>query len=52
MDHMEPRNVRFPTALLERLARISKDRGIKEPELIRRAVDEFVQRFEESAARK
>ena len=48
MKNMEPRNVRFPATLLEKLTKISKERGIKEPELIRRALDEFVHRNESS----
>lgn len=48
MESMEPRNVRYPTILLEKLSQISKERGIKEPELMRRALDEFVQRWENS----
>lgn len=51
MDHMEPRNVRFPTQLLDKLSKMSKERGIKEPELMRRALDEFVQKWEASGAK-
>lgn len=52
MDNMEPRNVRFPKLLLEKLEKMSKERGIKEPELIRRALDEFVQKWEASGLQK
>lgn len=52
LDNMEPRNVRFPAPLLKKLEQMSKELGIKEPELIRRALDEFIQRWEASGGGK
>ena len=52
MDHMEPRNVRFPKPHLEDLAKMSAERGVKEPELIRRALEEFLDRWKSSGGGK
>jgi hypothetical protein len=48
MDNMEPKNVRYPPLLLEKLSAMAQERGIKETELMRRALDEFIQRWETS----
>ncbi len=42
MQPMEARNYRFPKPQLDELERISKKRGIKEPELMRRALEDFL----------
>lgn len=43
--NMEPRNIRFPKAHLAALSQMSKDKGVKEPELIRRALEEYLDKW-------
>lgn len=45
MEPMEARNYRFPKLQLEDLKRMSEERGIKEPELMRRALEEFIAKW-------
>ena len=42
---MEAKNVRFSKPQLADLERMSQERGVKVPELIRRAVDEFIDKW-------
>ncbi len=42
MEPMEARNFRFPKSQLCDLKKMSEERGVKEPELVRRALEELL----------
>ena len=52
MEPMEARNYRFPKAQLAELAKISEATGIKEPELVRRALEDFVAKWKKDRGEK
>jgi len=42
---MQRKNIRLPDPQIEVLERISKEKGVKLPELVRRAVDEYIDKW-------
>lgn len=44
---MQRRNIAFPEPLLVRAEKIAKDSGVKLPDIVRRALEEFVERREQ-----
>lgn len=45
MNMMEAKNVRFSKPQLADLEKMAEERGVKVPELIRRALDEYIDKW-------
>lgn len=45
---MQRRNIQFPDPLIERAEKVAEDLDLKLPEIIRRALEDFVERHERS----
>lgn len=45
MEPMEARNFRLPKPLLKELEDLSEKQGVKQPELVRRALREFLDKY-------
>jgi metal-responsive CopG/Arc/MetJ family transcriptional regulator len=44
-DTMQRKNIRLPDPQIEDLEQMSAQKGVKLPELVRRAVDEYLERW-------
>jgi hypothetical protein len=51
MEQMKAKNYRFPQQQLDDLEKMSLERGVKEPELVRRALDEFLSKWKKERSK-
>jgi hypothetical protein len=42
---MQRKNIRLPDPQIEDLEKMSQEKGVKLPELVRRAVDEYIEKW-------
>ena len=47
---MQRKNIRLPDPQIEELTKMSEEKGVKLPELVRRAVDEYIEKWKRTGS--